>query len=91
MSPAPDASAVSIDPDLCNGCGNCVQACPVNVLQMDGPKAVVALPNDCCVCFLCTDDCPTGAIHVSHLAPNKRHFSAYETLDPARLALGNAL
>ncbi len=84
-----DLLPVVIDPALCSGCGSCVEACPVNVLRMDGLQAVVAAPGDCHVCFLCTDDCPTGAIQVSHLAPNPRRLSAYDTLDPARLAFGS--
>ncbi len=83
-----DIEPVTIDADRCNGCARCVDACPVNVLRMEGAKAVVAVGSDCHVCFLCTDDCPTGAIRVSHLAPNPRRHSDYDALDPGTLVLG---
>ncbi len=56
-----------IDPDLCNGCGICVNSCPVDVIRMDNErkKAKVAYPEDCMCCDYCELDCPRKAIHVS--------------------------
>ena len=35
-----------IDPELCNGCGICVNSCPVDVIRMDkkSMKAVISIP-----------------------------------------------
>lgn len=75
-------TAVSIDEALCRGCASCVNACPVDVLAMDARtgKAHIAFPQDCCVCFLCQDDCPSGAITVDHNRKSNRLFSIYDQL-----------
>ena len=51
-----------IDADACIGCGACVSACPVNVLDMDGDKAKVAKPDACTECGACVDACPVSCI-----------------------------
>ncbi len=53
-----------IDVDLCNGCGICVDCCPLDVLRMDGAgqKAYIKYLRDCQGCFLCQDQCPEDAI-----------------------------
>ena len=76
------ASSVAIDVDLCDGCNICTTSCPVDVLRFDETthKAYVAYPSDCHVCFLCVDDCPTGAVTVAFGTHNPRRQSIYDTL-----------
>ena len=56
-----------IDPDLCNGCGICINTCQIDVIWMDEKlnKAVIKYPEDCETCDLCALDCPQNAISVS--------------------------
>lgn len=62
-----------IDLELCNGCGICVDVCPMDVIRLDEEKqkANIAYGLDCGVCFLCSDDCPTNAIKVTSLVPRR--------------------
>lgn len=55
-----------IDSTLCNGCGTCVDICPMDVLRLDTShkKAYIKYLRDCESCALCEQDCPKGAIEV---------------------------
>lgn len=76
------ADVVTIDLDTCDGCNICTQSCPVDVLRLDPrtAKAYVAYPEDCHVCYLCEDDCPTHAITVSRVVANSPRRSIYDVL-----------
>ena len=50
-----------VDPDLCTGCGTCVDQCPVSALSM-GESVPEADPGICITCFCCQEMCPEKAI-----------------------------
>jgi NAD-dependent dihydropyrimidine dehydrogenase PreA subunit len=56
-----------IDPELCNGCGICIDSCTLDVIRMDeaSQKAVIMYPEECMCCDYCELDCPQNAIYVS--------------------------
>lgn len=63
---------VAIDPEVCNGNGECVQGCPVAILSEEGEgddkKCVVSgATADCLGCMVCVEVCPTKAIKVDEV------------------------
>ena len=56
-----------IELNLCDGCGACVEACPMDVLRIDKAtkKAFIKYLRDCQACLLCELNCPREAIYVS--------------------------
>ena len=51
----------STDPDACDGCALCADACPIDAVSMVDGKAVV--DEDWCIgCGVCTAACPNDAI-----------------------------
>jgi NAD-dependent dihydropyrimidine dehydrogenase PreA subunit len=50
----------AVDPDLCTGCGICVDRCPVEAMSMD--DYAVTDMRKCLGCGLCSTTCPVGAI-----------------------------
>ncbi|HBX23007.1 MAG TPA: 4Fe-4S dicluster domain-containing protein [Desulfotomaculum sp.] len=55
---------VAIDLDKCEGCGECTESCPADILEMQDGKAAVTDPEECLGCETCVSVCPTGAITV---------------------------
>ncbi|MBE3586340.1 MAG: ferredoxin family protein [Thermoanaerobacter sp.] len=76
-----------IDEARCNGCGLCVEICPMDVFRLkmsldifsdkerNTPKrevkAYVAYPEDCMTCFTCELKCPTKAVQVGYAPPER--------------------
>jgi len=58
-------------PDLCKGCGLCIQKCPVNIIVWSKDLGVYGTPavrtNDqdkCIACKICEGVCPDTAIRI---------------------------
>ena len=56
-----------IDEEICIGCGDCVNSCPMDVIRMEEEtgKAVIRYGEDCMICDQCALDCPVDAITVT--------------------------
>lgn len=55
---------VKIDPEKCNGCGQCVPSCAEGAISIVDGKAVLAADNLCDGLGACLGDCPLGAISI---------------------------
>ena len=68
---------IKIDEDKCNGCGNCIPACPEQAIQIvdtpNGPKARLAKEFYCDGLGACLGSCPTGALTIK-----EREADAYD-------------
>jgi len=50
------------DPELCTGCGACVEQCPVSALSMNDDDLPQVDATLCISCFCCQEICPVKAI-----------------------------
>ena len=55
---------ITINPDICNGCSLCVDACHEGALQMVDGKAALVSDSYCDGLGACLPECPTGAITI---------------------------
>ncbi|MFP4391662.1 MAG: 4Fe-4S binding protein [Desulfohalobiaceae bacterium] len=53
---------IIIDEEKCEGCEECVDTCPAEVLAMQNGKAVVVNEEECLECESCVEVCEQGAI-----------------------------
>jgi NADH:ubiquinone oxidoreductase subunit F (NADH-binding)/NAD-dependent dihydropyrimidine dehydrogenase PreA subunit/(2Fe-2S) ferredoxin len=53
-----------IVPDLCTGCGLCLQECPTGAIRGEKKQPHVIEPQLCSRCRLCHDVCPVDAIEI---------------------------
>jgi len=55
---------VKVNKDKCDGCGTCVDVCPVEVFEVVEEKSTVKNPNECLACRACEVQCPNSAIEI---------------------------
>ena len=55
--------SIQINKSKCVGCGQCIEACPGNLIKKDEDgKAFIKHIKDCWGCTSCLKECKTGAI-----------------------------
>ena len=61
-----------VNEELCEGCGVCVEECPVGAIHLDGGGAAVIDEAACIRCARCHDVCPHDAVrHDSERIPRE--------------------
>jgi len=60
-----NVSAITVDPEKCVGCAQCVSACPMKLLKIIDNLCVITDEHKCLECGSCRDKCPERAIIVS--------------------------
>lgn len=55
---------VKIEFDTCEACGECVAACPNNLIKIENNAAVAEVTDMCEGCASCAAACPNGNITV---------------------------
>ena len=53
-----------VDEEKCQGCGECVDVCPVEVFELQGEKSVAVNAEECLGCESCIEVCEPAAITV---------------------------
>lgn len=56
---------IEIDEDVCNGCGQCVDACKEGAIQLVNGKAKLIRDDYCDGLGACLGECPVGAITIT--------------------------
>lgn len=78
--------AVSIDKDVCTGCGICITICPYKAIELVDNKAEFQL-EECFSCGHCQAVCPVDAVVVSGLA-SEMIFSTFNELEGVQSGTG---
>ncbi len=52
--------ALKIDLEKCNGCGTCVDVCPVGAIKVSDKAKIDE--DECIGCGVCEDECPQNAL-----------------------------
>jgi len=53
-----------LDEKACDGCGDCVKACPVNIIELVEGKPKITDITLCTMCRACAEACPPKAIRI---------------------------
>ncbi len=53
---------ITVDKEKCTGCGECVDVCPADVLELVDGKSEPTNQDECLGCESCVETCPEEAI-----------------------------
>jgi len=57
----------TVDETLCTGCGKCLEACGMKVLEIQDGRCVMVKSLLCLECGMCLRACPEDAIRIEGL------------------------
>ena len=67
---------VAINSQICNGCGQCIRACPVNMFAcIDNKVQLIRDPGHCILCAECYHHCSAGAIIHPYIEVARKRLS----------------
>lgn len=69
---------VKIDPEKCNGCGDCVPSCAEGAIKLINGKAVLSADNLCDGLGACLGECPMNAITIEEREADEFDEAAVE-------------
>lgn len=55
---------IDIDLAKCDGCGDCVDICPLEIYVMENEKPEARYQEECIACKSCLEACEKGAIRL---------------------------
>jgi NAD-dependent dihydropyrimidine dehydrogenase PreA subunit len=59
--------AIKVDSVRCNGCGQCIEFCPVDVFEINKGKSIPLRPQNCLGCGTCVAVCKNEAVIVTEI------------------------
>ena len=77
---------ISINEDLCNGCGNCITGCAEGALQLVNGKAKLVKETYCDGFGDCIGTCPTGALKI--IEKEAEEFDFDRTIEHVEMTRG---
>jgi len=58
---------IIINTEKCDGCEECINICPSNVLVLVDGKSTAEKPEDCAGCMSCVEACPNECIVINEI------------------------
>ena len=55
---------IRIDTNACGSSGACAVVCPEDVIEFTGDKPVIVDARACTDCWICVENCSSGAIEL---------------------------
>lgn len=71
-----EGNSITIDGDLCNGCGLCITVCPTGTITMSEEKATVS-GGDSILCGHCAAVCPQRAIRIHAIDEEMSTYTSF--------------